>query len=111
MKLLFIATDRYNQETETKFDFFDDNFNHLDIRNGHSNAVVPPSKPKAFDKMRYLAERLSQGIPQVRVDFYEVNGKVYFGELTFFHWGGFVPFEPSKWDRILGDMITLPKVS
>ena len=41
---------------------------------------------------------------------YEVNGKVYFGELTFTHWGGFVPFEPDEWDEIFGSWIKLPKI-
>ena len=58
--------------------------------------------------MKELARKLSIGIPQVRVDFYEVNGKVYFGEMTFFHWSGMTPFEPEKWDEIFGSWINLP---
>ncbi len=106
-RALFIATDRQKQGEETKFDFFDMDFNHLDIRNGHENAKVPPAKPATFEKMKELAGILSQGIPQLRVDFYEVNGQIYFGELTFSHWDGMVPFEPEKWDRIFGDWIDL----
>ena len=59
--------------------------------------------------MRMLAEKLSKGIPQIRVDFYEVDGKVYFGELTFSHFAGMVPFEPEEWDYKLGGGITLPE--
>lgn len=44
-----------------------------------------------------------------RVDLYEVNGRVYFGEMTFFHWSGMKPFEPAEWDRTFGDWITLPE--
>lgn len=106
-KILFIATERQTQNEETKFDFFDVNFNHLDIRNGHPNAAVPPSKPEHLDLMVKLAEILSTGIPTLRCDFYEVNGRVYFGELTFFHWGGFVPFDPDEWDYKLGSWIDL----
>ena len=58
--------------------------------------------------MKELAAQLSAGYPQVRVDLYEVNGKVYFGELTFFHWSGMTPFEPKDWDKKLGDMLILP---
>ena len=58
--------------------------------------------------MKKLAGELSVDIPQVRVDFYEVNGKVYFGEMTFFHWSGMTPFEPEKWDDIFGSWINLP---
>ena len=109
-KALFIATDRQNNLEETKFDFFDINFNHLPIKNGHPNADVCPSKPKTFDEMIRFAELLSKNIPHLRCDFYEVNGKVYFGELTFSHFGGMVPFEPEEWDKVFGSWIMLPKL-
>ena len=48
-------------------------------------------------------------IPHVRVDLYEVDGHPYFGEMTFYHHGGLVPFKPAKWDKIFGDWIKLPK--
>lgn len=108
-KVLFVATARQSEQEETKFDFFDMEYNHLDIRNGHPNAEMPPEKPSNFAQMQELAAQLSKGIPEVRVDFYEVNGSIYFGELTFFHWGGKVPFEPNEWDRVFGDWIQLPK--
>lgn len=108
-RALFIATERQNAQTDTRFDFFDMDYNHLDIRNGHPNADTIPSKPKNFEEMKRLAAVLSKGIPQIRVDFYEVNGRVYFGELTFAHWGGMMPFEPENWDKIFGDWIKLPE--
>ena len=108
-KALFVATERNTVGEETKFDFFDMDFNHIDVRNGHPNGIVPPSKPACFEEMRRLAEILSADIPHLRVDFYEVNEKVYFGELTFFHWSGFVPFEPEQWDKQFGDWIILPE--
>ena len=108
-KMMFIATDRYTEGVETKFDFFDIDFNHLDFTNGHPNADVLPKKPENFEKMIELAEKLSQGIPHCRVDFYEVDGKIYFGEITFFHWSGMVAFDPPEWDEKIGSWITLPK--
>ena len=108
VKALFIATDRETEDEETKFDFFDENFNHLNFTNGHPNAINPPHKPYQFELMKELAEKLSVNIPQVRVDFYEVNGKVYFGEMTFFHWSGMTPFEPEEWDYKFGSWIKLP---
>lgn len=101
-KALFIASERQKSGEETKFDFFDMEFNHLPFTNGHPNASVIPNKPVAFDEMRMLAEKLSKGVPHLRVDFYEVNGKVYFGELTFAHWSGFMPFQPEIWDAKFG---------
>lgn len=110
-EVLLIAADRQNKNTETTFDFFDMEFNHLPFVNGHCLAKNTPEKPKQLDKMIGLAEKLSNGIPHVRVDFYEVDGKILFGELTFFHWSGFCPFEPENWDCILGDLIELPPKS
>ncbi len=109
VKYLFIAKDRDNPNEETKFDFFDENFNHLPITNGHPNSNPPYFKPDGFEEMKELASKLSKKIPQVRVDFYNINGKIYFGELTFYHWSGFVPFNPPEWDKIFGDNIKLPK--
>lgn len=105
-KILFVATDR---PFDTKFDFFDMDFQHLPIINGHPNSSVQIKKPKNFDKMIEIVEKLSAGIPHVRVDLYNVNGKIKFGEMTFYHWSGLVPFEPDKWDYKLGKMIELPK--
>lgn len=109
VKALFIAQDRGKAGEEVKFDYFDANFNHLDIHQYHDAGKKLPEKPKCFDEMKMLASKLSKGLPQVRVDFYEVNGKVYFGELTFFHHGGIVPFEPEEWDYTFGSWIKLPE--
>jgi len=108
-KAMFVATDRFNKNEETKFDFFDSDFNHMPFTNGHPNAIRPIKKPQSFDMMKQLAGKLSSGYPHIRVDFYEIRGKVYFGELTLYHWSGFVPFKPSKYDKIFGDWILLPR--
>ena len=107
-KALFIAKDRENPNEETKFDFYDTDFNHLPIKNGHPNADTLIEKPRGFDKMKELSRILSKGIPHVRVDFYDINGHIYFGELTLFHWSGFVKFEPNEWDNSFGSWIKLP---
>ncbi len=107
-KCLFVATDRGAEGKETKFDFFDIEWNHLPFTNGHPHSTCPPKKPKNFEKMKEIAAKLSVGIPHVRVDLYNVNGKIYFGELTFFHWGGMKPFKPREWDYKLGALIKLP---
>lgn len=103
---LFVATGR--QQNDTRFDFYDLDFNHLPVLNGHPNADEWPVKPPNFKEMLDIAGKLSKGIPHVRVDLYNINGRVYFGELTFFHWSGLVPFEPSSWDLKFGEMIQLP---
>lgn len=110
VKLLFVATDRMNTKEETKFDFFDANYNHLPIRNGHPNSKSIPPKPKKFEEMKRIASLLSQGIPHLRVDLYESNGKIYFGELTFSHWAGMVPFDPKTYDELLGSWIDIKNI-
>lgn len=104
-RALYITT---NREHDRRTDFYDMNFRHLEIRDDDLNAVVPPQKPETFEEMRRIAEILSKDIPELRVDFYEVNGKAYVGELTLYYSGGFVPFEPKEWDKKFGDWVKLP---
>ena len=108
VKAMFIATGRQSNNPTT-FDFFDENFNHFDVRQGHPNARNIPERPENFEIMKSLSEKLSADIPHVRVDFYEVNGKVYFGEMTFFHFDGSTPFDPEEWDYTFGEWLKLPE--
>ena len=107
-RAMYIATGRLNPDTPTSFDFFDMDFNHLDIRQAHPNAVNTPEKPNNFEKMKELAGILSEGFSHVRVDFYEINNRVYFGEMTFYHMGGVYPFVPDSWDLEMGSWLHLP---
>ena len=109
VKAMFIGTDRNKEGEDVKFDFFDADFNHLPFSQGHNNAVNMPQRPKSFEKMKSIASQLSKGIPHVRVDLYEIEGKILFGELTFYHFSGMMPFNPTKWDAIFGDMLSLPE--
>ena len=103
-KFLFMASGRMKDGALT-FDFLDMDYNWLPVRNGHPNSKTPPQKPQNFDKMIELARKLSQGEAFVRVDLYNIRGKIYFGEYTFFHFSGLTPFEPEEWDEKFGDMI------
>lgn len=106
-KVLLIAQGRMDSASKTTTDFFDENQKHIDMRSGHENAAVPPHMPVHYSKMKEIAEILSADIPHLRVDFYEVNGKIYIGELTFFHQAGFVPIEPYEKDLEMGKLIQL----
>ena len=101
-EIMFIATDR---SSDVKFDFFDMEFNHLDIENIHPQSGKQIEKPASFDKMKDLAAKLSAGMKFVRIDLYEIEGKIYFGEFTFFHGGGFWLFTPDEWEKKLGKLI------
>ena len=104
-KAMFVASDR--DKGETKFDYFDMNFNHLDIVQHYPNAKEKIDKPVNFKKMIELSKKLSSNLKHVRVDFYEVNGMLYFGELTFYHFSGLQPFNDTKWDLKFGDWIKI----
>ena len=106
-KIMYIASNR--NSGHVNFDFYDMEFNHLDITQKYPNASEPLRKPKHFKDMIGLAKKLSNGFPHVRVDFYEVDRKVYFGELTFFSMSGLTPFKPAKWDKIMGSWLKLPQ--
>ena len=67
-----------------------------------------PAKPQNWEKMKALASVLSSGIPHVRVDLYEIGGEVYFGEYTFYHWSGLMPFDPGSFDDMAGSYLELP---
>ena len=97
---LFVASDR--GKNTTKFDFFDLQCNHLPVRNHYPNSNQIIKKPEKFKEMLKYASILSKPFPQVRIDFYYEKGKIYFGEMTFFHFSGNQPFEPGEWDLILG---------
>lgn len=110
VKYLFIATERQSGG-EVKFDYFDADFNHLDIVQRHPMSGKTIEKPALFEQMKELAAKLSKGLPEVRVDLYEVDGRIYFGEYTFFHHDAIVPFHPDKWDFIWGEHIHLPEAN
>lgn len=107
-KVMFVASERYSP-SGAKFNFYDMDFNLLPFTNGHPNYENPISKPAEFEKMKELAAKLSRGTLQVRIDFYDVNGHIYFGEITFYHWSGMTPFVPEEWDYKLGQLIKLPE--
>lgn len=110
-RYLLLATNRQSENNQLSFDYFDMEFKHLNLVNfWHPNAQVMPHRPKNYDKMIELAKILSAGLPHVRVDFYEVNGKIYFGELTFYDMSGFLKLYPDTWEKEWGRLIDLSTI-
>ena len=92
-----------------KIIFYDDKFNELPIsRTDYKKFDIKPKKPVNFEKMLELSKRLSMGIPHVRVDWYEIDGNIYFGEMTFYTGSGWIPFTKEIYDIELGNYIELP---
>ena len=89
--------------------FYDMDFNPVGIDHGFPRHQPEFEKPYTFGLMKELAAELSQGFPFVRVDFFQVDNQVFFGEYTFYDWAGLRPFG-GDWDEKLGALLHLPKV-
>lgn len=110
-KMLFVEKDRSKGRNGHTVDFFDVDFNHLDITvDGYPNSTQKIEKPVTFELMKELARKLSTGIPHLRVDFYEADGKAYIGELTFYHSSGYFHITPPEWSFTIGEWIELPNL-
>lgn len=107
-KLILVCKDRFSNTGLTE-DFFSEHWEHLDLRRPkHPNSKQPIPMPDELSEMLGLAKKLSVDIPFLRVDFYIVEHRIYFSELTFFPASGFERFEPERWDKTLGDWLILP---
>lgn len=109
-KVRFCKVD-FNRFMEHHANYYDPKWNLLPF----GEEVIPPivdkkiDCPKNFDKMLEIAQRLSQGIPFVRIDLYNIQGEIFFGEITFFPAGGMGKFSPQNVDKEIGQFIVLPK--
>lgn len=99
--------DRFEQQ---KRNFYNTNWEKLEMTYRGVPSVRDIECPQNFEEMLQLARKLSKGWPFLRVDFYSVSGKTYFGELTFYPAAGSAKFAPSEWNLRLGELITLPEV-
>lgn len=102
----FVCSERRKKEG-LAVDFFDLEWNHMPFQRHYRNSKNIIKKPKNYELMIDLAEKLSKGLKFVRIDFYECKDKVYFGEYTFYPGSGLEEFKPDEWDNKLGDFIKL----
>lgn len=103
-KYIVFDMDRFSNHRR---DFYDVNWNKQDITTDHEQSDGIAPKPENLELMLELARKLSAGFKHVRVDFYNINGRIYFGEMTFFPWGGPIWFKPDEWNYKLGELIKL----
>lgn len=106
VKATFVCSDRFSEDG-LKVTFYDTNWKRMPFERHYPASKTDIARPNTYDEMLILAEKLAFQIPFVRVDFYEVHGRVYFGELTFFPGSGYEEFTPEEWDKKLGDWINL----
>lgn len=104
-RFFYVCSER---DIDTKFDFYDMQWNPIPVFDDERLGNI--EKPELFDEMVLLAKKLSVDFPQVRVDLYQEEGKIFFGELTFFDCGGFTKFEPDRYDFEFGKYFDISKV-
>ncbi|MEF2246817.1 ATP-grasp fold amidoligase family protein [Paenibacillus sp. IITD108] len=107
VKYIVFDVDRYKNH---KRNIYKANWSYLDVSTDHANIgdIIP--RPDGLDEMLKVANLLAQDFPFVRVDLYWINSRVYFGELTFYPWAGYVKFSPDEFDFILGKCFVLPEL-
>lgn len=108
-KAEFLKVD-YDRYVDHRVNFYDKEWNLLNIREGNfQNYTERQEEPKNFEKMVEIAEKLSKRFDFVRVDLYNLDGKIYFGELTFTPAAGINPFKPLEKDIEIASKINLNK--
>ena len=99
-KCLWIDKGRYSDHHRG---FWGENLNFLEgVYSDHDTFTVPPSLPSNITEMVKVAEKLSEDFPYARVDLYNIQGRIVFGEITFYPWSGYVRFTPDEFDYQLG---------
>lgn len=104
-KCIVVDTDRYIGH---KRNFYDTEWNDLKVTSDAPACDRDIPRPENLEEMLSVAKRLSEDFPFVRVDLYNVCGKIYFGELTFYPWSGYVQYTPDLFDFELGQKFVLP---
>ena len=100
-----------DRSTTEKIDFFDMDWIHqpfIGLNPDVQNSERLIERPQTLNKMKEISSILSRDIPFSRIDFYDVDGRLFFGEITLYPYAGFGEFKPSEWNRKLGDLIKLP---
>lgn len=105
-KYIICDVDRYIGH---KRNFYDTQWKNLHITSDCQASDREIEKPENLEGMLQIAEKLSESFPYVRVDLYNVEGKIYFGELTFYPWSGYVQFAPDDADFLFGEDFELQK--
>lgn len=107
-KFFFVCLNR--TEHGCNIDMYDLDWNPMPFcQTLYPNSGTLTPRPQNFTKMIEIAEKLSRSIPFLRVDFYEPEGQLYMGELTFFHGSGFQVYRPDSYDMLLGSWLQLPQ--
>lgn len=109
-KATIVQTIQNDKTPNETIDYFDREWNLLELRQNYPNSPNPLKKPDKFEKMLEIADYLAKERKSfIRVDLFFINGNIYFSEFTFFSDSGTANFYPNSWDEYLGNMINLPR--
>jgi len=114
LKFVYVSVDREGENCRNIYDpnwkplFFD--WSGTD-KNAKSRRGGEVPAPPSFDEMKVLGSKIAKDFPYVRIDYYDVDGKLYFGEITLHHGGGFDVFIPEEYDLICGNMLSLVNIN
>lgn len=107
-RMILVCSERL-KNNEVKEDFYNEAWNHLDAHKlEYNNSNFSIQRPKQYELIRELTIKLAEKIPSARIDFYEINEKTYFGEITFYSTNGFEKIKPEEWNLEFGEWIKLP---
>ncbi|MCG3880531.1 ATP-grasp fold amidoligase family protein, partial [Psychrobacter sp. Ps6] len=106
VEFIWVDKNRFTGHTRT---FFDRKWGRVNVTSDRPVSKELIQKPWGFDKMLEIAEDIGKDFPFARVDFYSLNNRIYFGEITFYPWSGYVKFTPDSFDLTLGNKFILPR--
>lgn len=98
-------SDRYSDQCNHLV--YDTQWNKIRVSSENARINEDAPRPENLEEMLEIAAKLSEDFPFARIDLYSVAGKVYFGEITFYPWSGYMEFEPDEFDFILGEKFSL----
>ena len=98
-------SDRYSDQCNHLI--YDTQWNKIRVSSENARINEDAPRPESLEEMLEIAAKLSEDFPFARIDLYSVAGKVYFGEITFYPWSGYMEFEPDEFDFILGEKFSL----
>jgi hypothetical protein len=107
-RVAYIVYDK-DRFTDHKRNFYDPQWRYVKVDSDCPSFGDSVPRPANLDEMISVAEKLSGDFPAVRVDLYNIGGRICFGELTFYPWSGYVVFEPDAFDDALGRLFVLPE--
>lgn len=109
VKCIFVGRERFTNAKGVLVNLYDKDWKKLPFEHYHPNYEGDIPRPKNLDKMIEIAEKLARYVnnPFMRIDLYDINDKIYFGEFTFYPGGGFEEFRPEEWDYTLGSWMDL----